>query len=533
MKRPFKGLCRGTGPEHSYDAVVIGAGIGGLTCANLLAREGLRVLLVEQHYVVGGYCSTFRRNGYTFDAATHFYPLLGNPDTLTGKLLVDLGIQTKWVKMDPVDQFHLPDGSCFAVPADFDRYLGKLKAEFPAEAAAIDEFFASARQAYLLGLLCYFRGRDTTLLGPYRDLTLRQVLDRCFRNPKLKLLLTADCPHWGSPPCRTSFVFDSMLRISYFLGNYYPCGGSQVFADELAQRFEERGGHILLSSSVKGILVKKDTACGVVLETGHVHARREQAVHAGVVISNGDLLQTVERMLGPEHPPPGYRASVLKLRPTYPCFLMHIGLKDMPTDVLRAVHGYHWNGWDADRVGRDALKFKLFIPTLYEPAMAPPDGNIIIVQKVTDIDYAAITDWPAHKAAIEQYVLDNLERLVPGIAQKTVVKLSASAATSNRYTLNHQGAMLGWEMSPDQLGANRPGIHSPIKNLLLVGHWTQPGGGITPVIISAMRAAKLVSQGGEENLLPRTDLDRLTDPPSCNGVGLHRGTDARRHRVLV
>jgi len=71
MKRPFKGL-RGKAPEQTYDAVIVGAGIGGLICANLLAREGLSVLLVEQHYMVGGYCSTFRRKGFTFDAATHF-----------------------------------------------------------------------------------------------------------------------------------------------------------------------------------------------------------------------------------------------------------------------------------------------------------------------------------------------------------------------------------------------------------------------------------------------------------------------------
>jgi choline dehydrogenase-like flavoprotein len=63
MKRLFRGL-RGKPPERSYDAVIIGAGIGGLICANLLAREQLRVLLVEQHYMVGGYCSTFRRKGH-------------------------------------------------------------------------------------------------------------------------------------------------------------------------------------------------------------------------------------------------------------------------------------------------------------------------------------------------------------------------------------------------------------------------------------------------------------------------------------
>src|SRR2546421_7369832 len=139
MKRPFRGL-RDQPPESSYDAVVIGAGVGGLVCANLLARSGARVLLVEQHYMVGGYCSTFRRAGYTFDAATHFYPLLGNPATITGGLLSELDITTEWVKMDPVDCFHFPDGSRFAVPADFDRYITNLKRAFPDEAHSIDEF---------------------------------------------------------------------------------------------------------------------------------------------------------------------------------------------------------------------------------------------------------------------------------------------------------------------------------------------------------------------------------------------------------
>lgn len=88
--------------------------------------------------------------------------------------------------------------------------------------------------------------------------------------------------------------------------------------------------------------------------------------------------------------------------------------------------------------------------------------------------------------------MTNLERAIPGFSDKIVTKLSASAQTSYRYTLNHQGAMLGWEMSADQLAEGRPGISGPIANLYLVGHWTQPGGGITPVILSAMRVAEAV-----------------------------------------
>jgi len=489
MKRPFRGL-RSRGPRARYDAVVIGAGVGGLVAANLLAREGLSVLLVEQHYMAGGFCSTFRRAGYTFDAATHFYPLLGNPETLTGRLLGALGVETGWVKMDPVDTFHFPDGSRFAVPADFETYRARLNQEFPHQREALDRFFEEVRQAYLLGLLAYFRGRVTDRLEPLSPLTVRQVLDRHFDDEKLKLLLTADCPHWGSPPCRTSFVFDSMLRLSYFLGNYYPVGGSQAFADELALRFEERGGDILMSTRVDRIEVEGGRVRALTMETDRGALAGRHRVETEAVLSNADLLQTYERLLGPAHVPPELLAAARELRPTFPCFLTHVGLRDVPAEALEEAQGYYWRLWDPDRVGRDALICKIFAPTLYDPSLAPPGGQIVILQKVLEMDFDGVTDWDAHKAQVEDLVVSHLERVIPGVRERIVVRLSASAKTAWRFTLNTAGAMLGWEMSPEQLGDGRPGIRGPVEGLFLVGHWTRPGGGITPVIMSALRAVE-------------------------------------------
>lgn len=499
MRRRFRGLSGP--PESSYDGIIIGAGVAGLVAANLLARRGLKILLVDQHYMVGGYCSTFRRGHYVFDAATHFYPLLGNPETLTGRLLGELGVETGWVKMDPVDTFHLPDGSRFEVPADFDTYLPKLKAEFPEEAPALDDFFAAVREVYLHGLLVYFKGKKVETSPRFTELnrlTLKEALDRWFRSEKLKLILTADCPHWGSPPSRISFVFDSMLRLSYFLGNYYPEGGSQAFADELARCFEERGGHILLSAEAQRIVVEDGRARGVELEIlrGRVQGVFPRGtVKAGFVISNADLLQTCERLLGPEHLAPGTLERLRSLRTTFPCWLTHLGLQGVSKEDLEAAQGYYWNSYDTDRVGKDALCFKLFSPTVYEPKMAPPGEQVLIIQKVLDLDWDSITDWPTHKREIETFIFDNLERVLPGIRKHIVVSSSASAMTSHRFTLNLRGAMLGWEMSPDQLGLDRPAQELGIQDLYCVGHWTQPGGGITPVIVSAQQAAAKILAG--------------------------------------
>lgn len=493
MKRAFQGLKLRTGPDPAYDAVIIGAGVGGLVCANLLARAGLKTLLVEQHYMVGGYCSTFKRKGFIFDAATHFYPLLGNTESITGQLLRDLGIPTRWVKMDPVDHFHFPDGSRFSVSADFDTYMATLKARFPDEIPGLDAFFADVRQTYLFGLLYYFRRRDIARIHAYRALTVREMLDRHFKSEKLKLLLTADSPHWGSPPSRTSFVFDSMLRLSYFLGNYYPEGGSQVFVDDLAGQFEAQGGHILMNSMVRRVLVEDGAASGVEVETGPVHSRFVRTVQAGIVVSNADLRQTLEQMLDPQWQDTDKIAGIRQLRPTYACFLTHLGLRGIATEILEDAQGYYWDDWDPDLMARNGLVFKIFVPTLYEPSMAPPDGHVVIIQKVVDMDYDGITDWARHKAGVEQYIMTRLERIVPGLSAHIVEQSSASAVTSHRFTLNYQGAMLGWEMSPDQLGPHRPDIFGPVKNMYCTGHWVKPGGGITPVIISAMHVAQAIA----------------------------------------
>jgi prolycopene isomerase len=380
------------------------------------------------------------------------------------------------------------------VPADFDTYLARLKNDFPQEVEALDRFFVLVRKLYLLGVMYYFRGIATKRLDRYLDMTLRDALDRFFQSERLKLILSADVPHWGAPPKRVSFVFDSMLRWSYFLGNFYPQGGSQRFADELARRFQDCGGDILLQTMVRRIVVRNRAATGVTLELGRPRRRHQVNVQAGAVLANGDMRLTVEKLVGTDHFDPAYVARIRGLRVSFPCFLSHLGVRGIPTSLLQEAQGYYWRGWDGDRVACGDFDCKVFVPTLYAPSLAPPDGHVVIVQKMTDIDYDRVRDWKAYKKSLEDFVLARVERAIPGLRERMEVCLSATARTLNRFTLNYQGAAVGWEMSPQQLGPHRPAIQSPLKNLYFVGQWTQPGGGITPVIVSAMRAADAVTR---------------------------------------
>jgi prolycopene isomerase len=342
-------------------------------------------------------------------------------------------------------------------------------------------------------LLYYFKGVDNEQARRLENYSVTEKLDEHFRDRRLKAVLMADTPHWGSLPDRTSYLFDAMLRLSYFLGNYYPRGSSQKFADDLGRALEARGGRILKCAAVERVLIESGKAQGVRIRTISKRPSQEYLFRAPVVVSNSDALHTYRDLIGEEHCGQWMIEYLESLRPTYPCFLTHIGLRGMDPAALEAAEGYYWSSYDPGDAIRNV--FKIFIPTRFDPSIAPPGCQILIVQKMTPVRLEDVTDWSAHKAQVEGRILDRLREVLPGIDRHIVVRLSASAWTSYYYTNNWQGAMLGWEMSPGQLGSARLPNATPIENFYLAGHWTQPGGGITPVIISAQRVARLVLTG--------------------------------------
>src|SRR3972149_1802841 len=104
---------------------------------------------------------------------------------------------------------------------------------------------------------------------------------------------------------------------------------------------------------------------------------------------------------------------VRTLGPTTPRDLMHLGLRGMDPAVLEAAEGYYWSTYDPGDAIRNV--FKIFVPTRFDPEMAPPGCQILIVQKLTPLRLEEVTDWAAHKAEIDRRILERLRQGLPGL----------------------------------------------------------------------------------------------------------------------
>jgi phytoene dehydrogenase-like protein len=125
--------------EKEYDAVVIGAGLGGLVCGAMLAKEGWSTLVLERHPRPGGYCTSFVRKGFTFDIPE----CTGGcgPDGDVGKIIAYLGLDKDidFVEKDPFHKYIYPEHTV-RVPVDVERYERELSKLFPSEPGIHDYF---------------------------------------------------------------------------------------------------------------------------------------------------------------------------------------------------------------------------------------------------------------------------------------------------------------------------------------------------------------------------------------------------------
>lgn len=252
--------------EH-IDTIIIGSGAGGLSAALALARAGQKVVVIEQHYVPGGWCHSFYMNGQRFSPGVHYLGKMDKGDSTSG-LFEALGIANDLVffRMNPLAYEHCWIGDKkIDMPAGFDNLYKTLAAKFPREKKGLKKYLDLVKkvsdQLYLIpsmsglwdNITIPFR---TAQLGKYGLFSLKRVIDWHIKDPLLKQVLNVQCGDHGLPPAMAAFPVHCVAMDHYREGGFYPMGGGAGIVKALTTAIKKHGGEIRTGVGVRKILLE-------------------------------------------------------------------------------------------------------------------------------------------------------------------------------------------------------------------------------------------------------------------------------------
>jgi len=494
----------------SFDAVVIGAGLGGLSCAAALARQGFKPLVLEQHSKAGGYATTFQRpGGFEFDVSLHS---TGAGERNGIHNLIPGFPEIKDVEFVPHPTLYraiFPEHDLRVPNRDLAAYVALLKKDFPNEAAGIDALFqemkSASEEVHKLSsskepLNQERLAMDYPAIARYSSSTWGQIVDAHLKDPKLKGIISAQWAYYGLPPSKLASIYYGIPYYSYLTqGGYYPKGRSQKISDALVTFIEEHGGKVQLNTRVEKILVKNGSADGVRTASGQEYKGR-------AIVSNANAYDTFHTFLEPNDSLRDYLARMETFSVSLSSFQIFFGLKADLVHQLRITDTeiFYNPDYDVETMYEAARAADLSNPhiciLLYDnlyPGYSPSGKNIVkllVLQgydhwKPYEADYRKGNKeaYRAEKNRLAKLLIQHTEKsLLPGLSEAIEIQEIGTPLTNMRYTSNYQGAIYGWDQTLDNAAPRRIPHVTPINNLYLAGAWTTPGAGYGAVIPSGL-----------------------------------------------
>jgi all-trans-retinol 13,14-reductase len=496
--------------ECTFDTIVIGSGIGGLAAAAALAKCKRRVLVLEQHFQLGGLTQTFRRREYTFATGLHYIGGVGETpesDNQFGRMLRWLTDgHLRFASLgSPYDIVQLPRFE-FHVEAPRAAYIERLKATFPDETGAIDRYFAACEEAQKASVALFaakalpvpiaavVRWFNAERLQRALGTTTAEAV-RGIRDARLAALLTARWGDYGIPPAQAPFAIHALVTGSYFNGAYYPVGGPARLAEALGETVRAAGGELRTRAAVSAIRVARGRVAGVRLTDG-------EAIDAPIVVSAIGAHNTVATL--PEGVTPNWRRDVEALKSGMSYVSLYLGFRG----DIRAHGASSANVWvyESNDIGRvwerpadaDAPSLYVSFPSLKDPAHQDPARHTAEVVALCQWEpFAAWSgstpghrpkDYEAQKAWIGEKLLAQFKRHFPRLAPLIDFHEISTPLSQASFVLADRGAMYGLEMSAARMSHNALRVRTPVPGLLLAGQ-DAAGPGIQGAFMGGFLAA--------------------------------------------
>jgi phytoene dehydrogenase-like protein len=524
-----------------FDAIVVGSGIGGLTAASLLARlRGIRVLVLERHYRLGGFTHAFTRpGGRRWEVGLHYVGEMAPGQQMRDLMDLVTGGSVEWQAMpSPFDCYHYP-GLTVDQPVGREAYLEVLSELWPEERQGIAHYFrevdAAARwlAPFLLAAAGAGEPRSSarSLARLERGSALRttaEVLQACVRSPELRAVLASQWGNYGLPPGRSAFVAHATTVAHYLEGGWFPRGGVGGIAEGARAVIEAAGGACLVSHAVEAVLVEGDRAIGVRARRGRARGGEAVEFRAPLVISGAGARLTYEQLLPRSSSAQieAIRTDLRRFPDGYGVVQLFLGLRESPEALgFRGENHWFFASFDHDALyerRNELLQGYAGGGYLSFPSLKDRQAPTHSAEVITPLDYAEVArltrgpwkrrgaDYEAIKESISDKLLELIERDYAGFGALVEYRELATPLTVEHFTAHPKGVIYGIPCVPERYRAEWLGVATPVKGLLLAGSDVCIHGIAGAMMGGVATVSHLLGEGGHQHILAAARRGALT-----------------------
>lgn len=504
-----------------YDVAIIGAGVGGLTTAALLSKAGFSVCVLEKEPHAGGYLAGFRRKDFRFDTAIHWLNQC-TPGGMACKVFDLIGNDHPNVIPQRRIRRYKGESFDYLLTNNPDELRDQLISEFPHEREGLIRFFKAAKK---LGksfseFSKIFRTEESMTLMermknklpllkfampfiPYIAYTgekgLKKGLNKFFKDENIHKIFTGETE-----------LLSCLVPIGWaYYGDFQspPIGGGQVIPEWMEHVVNYYGNDIFYKAVVDEIILENNTASGV----RFTHFNTAHTVKSKYVVAACDIETLYEKMLPADTIPEKLKGKLKDADIYSSSVTISIALDCTPDklgfneELVHIVTEHTITGSQCDG-NPQTSEISILAPSFRDPSLAPEGqgtltlfmpafmdyNNEWLTEKDSEGNYKRGDAYKKLKEKIAEVIIKRVEDMVaPGLRSHILFYDVATPVTHWRYTGNRGGTMMGAKPGKKNMQNKIAHYRTPVKNLLLGGHWAELGGGV-PIAVKAGTNASLL-----------------------------------------